>query len=178
MFAPWRGEWARAEEATGDECVFCAMRDSEDDRDALVVLRGERAYVALNLNPYNRGHSMVVPDEHTGAYRDLGWRSLTEHAVLTQVTIAGLDAVYDPDGFNVGMNLGVGSGGSVKGHLHTHVIPRWSEDTDFLPVTGETTLAVSALEDTYDVVVERLADLDDTEHDGDGAVRYVGGTRA
>ena len=154
LFAPWRIEWVERDEATGsiDGCVFCALTEREADREHGLLARSEHAYVLLNNYPYNPGHAMVIPHQHTGDYAALDETVLEAHARCKQRTIAALRTALDPDGFNVGLNLGTGAGGSIDDHLHTHVVPRWAGDTNFMPVIGETKVIVEAISDTYDRV--------------------------
>jgi ATP adenylyltransferase len=170
VFAPWRIEWVRREKEY-DGCVFCRMRDTDDDRDERVVARSSHSFVVLNNSPYNPGHVMVVPHEHTGEYEELDDETLLDHARLKQATFDALRASFAPDGFNTGMNLGKGAGGSIDDHLHTHVVPRWQEDTNFMPVTSDTKVIVQALEESYDELRDGFASLEATEDKGDGAVR-------
>lgn len=170
IFAPWRIEWVKREKEQ-EGCVFCEMREAEDDRDALVVARSERSFVVLNNSPYNPGHIMVVPHDHTGDYAALDDEALLDHARLKSATFDALRASFDPDGFNTGLNLGEGAGGSIDEHLHTHVVPRWEEDTNFMPVTSDTKVIVQALEESYEELREGFASLDIADDDGDGAVR-------
>ncbi len=163
VFAPWRIEWVEREEKNPDvtECVLCELPDLGDDRANRVVARSERAYVLLNNYPYNPGHAMVIPDVHTGDLRELDDETLLDHARLRGHTVDALEAALDPDGFNVGMNLGGGAaGGSIDDHVHTHVVPRWNGDTNFMPVVSDTKVIVEALEDTYDRLHDAFAALD------------------
>jgi ATP adenylyltransferase len=152
VFAPWRIEWVEREgEPEFEECVFCELPGLDEDRTRRIVAHNERAYVLLNNYPYNPGHAMVIPNAHTGDYRDLDDDTLLAHARLKQRTFDAIEAALAPDGFNAGLNLGgAAAGGSVDDHLHTHVVPRWSGDTNFMPVLGDTKVIVEALEDTYD----------------------------
>lgn len=170
VFAPWRIEWVRREKEQ-DDCVFCRMRDTEDDRDERVVARSSHSFVVLNNSPYNPGHVMVVPHDHTGEYAELDDETLLDHARLKSATFDALRVSFDPDGFNAGLNLGKGAGGSIDDHLHTHVVPRWEEDTNFMPVTSETKVIVQALEESYEELREGFASVEATENEGDGAVR-------
>jgi len=150
IFAPWRIEWVEREEDPIDGCPFCALPAGEDDRESRIVARGEHAFVLLNNAPYNPGHVMVIPDRHVGAYEALTPAELFDHARLTQVAIEALEAGLHPDGLNTGMNLGAGAGGSIGAHLHTHLVPRWEGDTNFMAVVGETNVIVEAVAETYD----------------------------
>jgi ATP adenylyltransferase len=165
VFAPWRIEWIEREDknADVDRCVLCAFGDDDADRENRVVARSEHAYVLLNNYPYNPGHVMVVPRVHTGEYRALEATVLTDHARLKQRTLEALAAALAPDGFNAGLNLGQGAGGSIDDHLHTHVVPRYEGDTNFMPVLGDTKVIVEALDDTYDRLHEAFAGLDGAE---------------
>ncbi|MFC3477329.1 HIT family protein [Halobacterium litoreum] len=172
VFAPWRIEWVEREEQNEDvDCVFCEYPEREDARDHLVVARSEHATVMLNNYPYNPGHCMVIPDAHTGEYTDLGEAELLDHARLKQATFDALDAALNPDGFNAGLNLGGGAaGGSIDDHLHTHVVPRWSGDTNFMPVVGDTKVIVEALDDTYDRLHEAFLSREGASEGASGAV--------
>jgi ATP adenylyltransferase len=173
VFAPWRIDWIERDDKNEDidGCVFCVLSEREDDREALVVARSDHAFVMFNNYPYNPGHAMVVPREHTGDYRDLDDETLLDHARLKQRTFDALDAALDPDGFNAGLNLGRGAGGSIGDHLHTHVVPRWEGDTNFMPVVSDTKVIVEAVDETYDRVREAFAEQNGVDGSGDGAVR-------
>lgn len=173
LFAPWRMEWVeRDREYEG--CVFCDLpeHDPEMDRENYLLARGETGYVLLNNYPYNPGHAMVIPRQHTAAYQELSADVLLEKERLIQRTIQAMDEALEPDGFNVGYNLGGGAaGGSIPEHLHAHVIPRWEGDTNFMPVISETTVIVEAVLDTYDRLHEALAEQDGVLEEGPGAVK-------
>ncbi|MEF8841801.1 MAG: HIT domain-containing protein [Haloarculaceae archaeon] len=160
VFAPWRIEWVEREEKNEgiEGCVFCALPDREDARESRVVAASERAFVLLNNYPYNPGHVMVVPRQHTGDYRELGDGTLLDHARLKGRTFDALEAALSPEGFNAGLNLGQSAGGSIGDHLHTHVVPRWDGDTNFMAVISETKVIVEAIEDTYDRLHAAFAD--------------------
>ncbi|GAB3019151.1 HIT family protein [Natronobiforma cellulositropha] len=161
VFAPWRIEWIRREPSADDDgCVFCRLPDEDDDRANRIVARSDHAFVLLNNAPYNPGHVMVIPYAHTGDYADLSREQLLDHARLKQQTLTALSSAFDPPGFNVGLNLGEGAGGSIRDHLHTHVVPRWEGDTNFMPVVSDTTVIVEALEETYDHLHDAFADLE------------------
>lgn len=164
LFAPWRIEWVRKEEPNEDldECVFCAFSELDDDREHLVVARSDGAYVLLNNRPYNPGHVMIVPHQHTGRYQDLTDEELRSMERLTKRTLTALEVAFDPDGFNTGCNLGsAAAGGSIGDHVHRHIVPRWSGDTNFMPVIGETKVIVQALADTYEELHDAFASFDD-----------------
>ncbi|PSP95468.1 HIT family hydrolase [Halobacteriales archaeon QS_4_62_28] len=162
VFAPWRIEWVeREEQNSGMECVFCGLPGQDSDRSNRIVARNDHAYVLLNNAPYSPGHAMVIPYQHTGDYGDLSSEVLLAHARLKQRTFEALEAALEPDAFNAGLNLGGGpAGGSIENHLHTHVVPRWEGDTNFMPVVGDTQVIVEAIEDTYDRLHEAFGELE------------------
>lgn len=169
IFAPWRIDWVeRSGENQYDECVFCELpEDEQSDRELYLLARGENAYVLLNNYPYNPGHAMIIPHEHTGEYRELDEKALLAKERLIQRTIDAMDEALGPDGYNVGYNLGgSGAGGSIDDHLHAHVIPRWEGDTNFMPVISETKVIVEAVTDTYDRLHDAFALQDGVRRDG------------
>jgi ATP adenylyltransferase len=129
LWSPWRLEYITGgERKTG--CIFC-----DADR-SLVVFEGAACYVILNLYPYNNGHLMVVPRRHVGTLGALQPEELGEIASLTQRCEAALTEAYHPHGFNIGINVGKSAGAGVLDHLHVHVVPRWSGDTNFMTVVA------------------------------------------
>ncbi|MFB6143193.1 MAG: HIT domain-containing protein [Halorientalis sp.] len=160
VFAPWRIDWVERSDknAEVEGCVFCAFAADDADRKNRVVARSDCAFVLLNNYPYNPGHAMVIPTDHTGDYSDLDDETLLEHARLKQRTFAAMETGLHPDGFNAGLNLGgSAAGGSIDDHLHTHVVPRWEGDTNFMPVVADTKVIVEAVADTYDRLHEAFA---------------------
>ena len=131
-------------------CVFCSALSAGDDRRALILRRGKRAFLILNAVPYATGHLMAMPIRHVARVEDATADELTETMTLVQESLRALDAGYTPDGFNIGMNLGRVAGAGVLGHLHTHVVPRWNGDTNFMPVLADTKVLPESLETTYD----------------------------
>ena len=136
IWAPWRLEYiAKAGEQDG--CVFCVEAAGELGADTLVVARSEHGFVLLNKFPYSSGHLMVAPFRHVPDLADLTPDEAADVHRLTTAAIDALRAVYRPDAFNVGWNLGEVAGGSIAGHLHEHVVPRWAGDTNFMPVLAD-----------------------------------------
>jgi ATP adenylyltransferase len=135
IWAPWRLEYIEsADEQEG--CVFCRALEA-GDAEALVVRRGERAFVLLNKFPYASGHFMVAPVRHVGEFGALDDGEVLELHRLAREGIAALDETYSPQGFNLGWNLGRIAGAGVLDHVHLHVVPRWAGDTNFMPVLGD-----------------------------------------
>jgi ATP adenylyltransferase len=152
LWAPWRLEYIEAaDEQTG--CVFCAAVDG-DDVEKLVVHRGDRVIVLLNKFPYSSGHLMVAPTRHGGDFSALTDDEAAEIHRLAAAGIEALGAVYAPQGYNLGWNLGRVAGAGVVDHVHQHVVPRWGGDTNFMPVLADVKVLPEALEESR----RRLAD--------------------
>ena len=172
IFAPWRIQWVERDEGDGDDgCPFCDLPERGDDTDARIVARSERTFVLFNNYPYNPGHVMVIPYRHTGEYGSLSDAELLDHARVKARTFDALEAALGPDAFNAGLNLGGPAGGSIADHLHTHVVPRWNGDTNFMPVIAETSVIVEAIADTYDRVHDAFAAQEGATVAETGAVR-------
>lgn len=131
-------------------CVFCSALTSGDDRRALILRRGQRAFLILNAFPYATGHLMAMPIRHVATVEDATADELTETMTLVQESVRALNVGYKPDGFNIGLNQGRVAGAGVLGHVHTHVVPRWNGDTNFMPVIADTKVLSESLETTYD----------------------------
>jgi ATP adenylyltransferase len=148
LWAPWRLEYVgSAGSAAG--CVFCDALGGDDD-ERLVVHRGERAFVLLNRFPYTSGHFMVAPHRHTGELAHLEPDEIVE---LHRLAADGMDAlrtVYAPDGFNLGWNIGRAAGAGIVDHVHLHVVPRWSGDTNFMPALADVRVLPEHLAATRD----------------------------
>jgi ATP adenylyltransferase len=133
-----------------EDCIFCAKPAEEEDAANLIVHRGERSFVILNLFPYTNGHLMVAPYEHTGRLQDLPVETTAEMMALAQKAMGRLEEVYEPHGFNVGLNQGRVAGAGVEHHIHLHVVPRWGGDTNFMPVIADTRVMPQTLEQSYE----------------------------
>jgi ATP adenylyltransferase len=152
LWAPWRLTYI--EQASGPEeqpCVFCGKL-ALDDREALVLHRGERAFCLLNLYPYANGHLMVAPYRHVARPGDLDPAERAEMWELLDQAIAALERGLRPHGHNVGMNLGRVAGAGVEGHLHLHVVPRWHGDTNFMPVLADVRVMPQHLDATWETL--------------------------
>jgi ATP adenylyltransferase len=130
-------------------CVFCLEGGTPLDEEKLVVHRGARAFVIMNLYPYNPGHVLVAPFAHVSTLGDLPEEALTELMALTRESTEVMGRVMAPEGFNVGMNLGRVAGAGVADHLHIHVVPRWGGDTNYMPVVAGTRVLPEDLPTTY-----------------------------
>ncbi len=130
-------------------CAFCDALAKQDCFENLIVHRGEFNFVILNKFPYTSGHMMVVPFEHTCHVEELSADALTEMMLLATRCIETLNRIYQPQGFNMGMNIGAAGGAGIAEHLHMHVVPRWSRDTNFITVLGQARVLPESLEASY-----------------------------
>jgi len=147
LWAPWRLEYIQqADEQKG--CIFCLAAASDDDEASLVVHRGSAAFVLLNKFPYSSGHLMVAPYRHTGDFGGLGDAEVLELHRLAAAGMAALAATFAPQGHNVGWNLGRIAGAGIVDHVHMHVVPRWTGDTNFMPVLADVKVLPEHLLDT------------------------------
>jgi ATP adenylyltransferase len=150
IWAPWRMQYIGRARDGEEPCVLCEKPKQADDRVNLVLLRGRSNYVMLNLYPYNPGHLMVAPYRHLSHLTELTADEMKEHYHLVSKCTEWLARLMKPDGFNIGMNLGRTAGAGIEGHIHSHIVPRWNGDTNFMPVVGETKVVSEALSATYD----------------------------
>lgn len=141
------GEGKPADPDDDQQCPFCAA-PGRGDEDALIVHRGELAFVILNLFPYNSGHLLVCPYRHIADYTDLTRAEVLEVAELTRTAMRVIREVSAPAGFNLGMNQGDVAGAGIAAHLHQHLVPRWQGDANFLPIIGRTKALPILLADT------------------------------
>jgi ATP adenylyltransferase len=149
LWTPWRYNYiTKGEPPAG--CVFCTAAQGGDDRESLIVHRGQRNFVILNRFPYTNGHVMVVPYEHLGSLELLPDDTLVEMMRLTRQAEKHLRAIYRPDGLNLGMNLGRSAGAGIADHVHMHVLPRWTGDTNFMTVVGESRILPEDLPVTWE----------------------------
>jgi ATP adenylyltransferase len=138
---------ASAGEAAG--CFLCDNQGIEDEAEALILARTDRAFVILNAYPYNPGHLMVAPARHIGDLEALDADELADVSTLIQRSLRALREAAEPHGFNLGMNLGRVAGAGVPDHVHWHLVPRWNGDTNFMPIVGETRVLPELLSETY-----------------------------
>ncbi|PKO22329.1 MAG: HIT family hydrolase [Chloroflexi bacterium HGW-Chloroflexi-1] len=150
MWTPWRMAYILSDKE--DDCVFCDMLEAADDRESLVLHRGERAFLVLNKYPYNNGHLMAVPYRHVDTLEALTAAELADVMALVTLGMRALRAAMQPEGFNIGVNIGKVAGAGVEDHVHVHIVPRWTGDTNFMPVFGEVRVIPQALCETYDLL--------------------------
>ena len=130
-------------------CVFCEAPQQADDAKVYILHRGQLAYVILNIFPYNTGHVMINPYAHVDSIEKLDANALLEIMQLINLSLAALRSVSNPQGFNLGANLGKAAGGGIDQHFHFHVVPRWQGDTNFMPIVAQTRVLPENLDDLY-----------------------------
>ena len=148
LWAPWKMEYIKNKDAS--QKIFSSKPNETEDKENLILYRGESCYIIMNYYPYNNGHLMIVPYEESDSVENLTDETLTEIMRLIKKTMKILRENLQCHGFNFGANIGKGSGASIEGHLHFHIVPRWTSDTSFMPVVGSTKVVAQGLHDTYD----------------------------
>ena len=147
LWAPWRIEYIRQAEKSG--CFLCEKPKENKDESNFILFRGKSNFIILNSFPYNTGHLMVVPYRHIGYLEGLTDEEAKDHFDLVKRSLGLLNQVMRPAGFNIGINLGKVAGAGVDDHVHTHIVPRWQGDTNFMPVISSTKVVPEALAATY-----------------------------
>ena len=157
LWAPWRIKYIRSPKHDG--CIFCDFPKEKRDREKLILYRGEHAFVIMNNYPYNPGHVMIAPYRHVGRWEDLNDEELLEIMKLSQLVIKALKRAMNPDGFNMGVNLGRVAGAGIDDHVHLHIVPRWNGDTNFMPVVDDTKVIPESLDETYNELKKEIDSL-------------------
>ena len=147
LWAPWRMEYVKSEKS--DECIFCSLPKANDDTKNYILHRGQSAFIIMNIFPYNSAHIMVSPFRHIGCLTSQNTEEIKEMNNMTRRSIEIFRAVINPEGFNVGYNIGKAAGAGYDEHIHCHIVPRWTGDTNFMPVLGETKVHPEHLKTTY-----------------------------
>lgn len=154
LWAPWRMEYILSSKSEG--CIFCDKSAEDQDEANYILLRGECNFVILNSWPYNPGHLMVAPYRHAADLEDLSNEGLWEHSDMVRRCVQGLKRALHPEGFNIGINIGTVAGAGVIGHIHTHIVPRWGGDVNFMSVISDTRVLPEALASTYHKLKEGI----------------------
>ena len=162
LWAPWRIDYIRTPKEKG--CIFCNKSNDEDDRENLVLYRGNESFVLMNLYPYSNGHLMISPYQHTSDTNDISSQGNEEIMWLANQSMNILTHAMNAEGFNFGANLGKAGGAGIEEHIHYHIVPRWSGDTNFMPVVGNTKVLVEGLRESWDNLKPHFDSLVD---DGD-----------
>ena len=147
IWASWRMEYVRMEKPAG--CILCEKPKEDNDALNYILYRGEKNCIIMNCYPYNPGHLMVAPYRHIANLEELTDEELHEHFQIVGRGIKLLRFVFDPGGFNIGINMGKVAGAGIDGHIHTHIVPRWQGDTNFMTVMSDVRVIPEALAETY-----------------------------
>lgn len=150
IFAPWRIRYILGPKEQG--CIFCNFpkENKDKDKENLLLYRGEKNFVIMNRYPYNPGHLLIAPYRHVGDITDLNSDELLGMMEQVRMSEEIIREVMEPDGFNIGINVGSVAGAGMEDHLHAHIVPRWDGDTSFMPVFGDVNVVPEALQETYD----------------------------
>lgn len=154
LWAPWRVSYITQKKSKA--CVFCKIEKSKKDKENLIVFRSSFCFAVINTYPYNNGHLMVIPNRHIANFEKLSSAEVTDMMATTKKMLAALKKTIKPQGFNVGMNLGVAAGAGIAEHLHMHIVPRWSGDTNLMPVVANTKVISQSLQELYRIVTKCL----------------------
>lgn len=154
LWAPWRIEYIQMAAESG--CILCRKPTESDDDANLILYRGQHNFIILNAFPYNPGHLMVAPFRHIANLQDMTDEEAKEHFDMIKKGVGLLKEVMKPTGFNIGMNLGKVAGAGIAEHLHTHIVPRWQGDTNFMPVLSGTKVVSEAVGGTYQKLKAKL----------------------
>ena len=149
IWSPWRYDYLASEPKRPPSCIFCVGEDTSHDAERLIVFRGDQNFMILNLFPYTSGHLMIAPYQHLDTIASATVAQSSEMMELAKRALAALQKLYRPEGFNLGMNLGVSAGAGVREHFHLHVVPRWTGDANFMSITAETRVLPEELKVTY-----------------------------
>ena len=154
LWAPWRLKYIKEDRST--ECIFCKKPGENKDRENYILFRGKTCFVILNAIPYNNGHLMIAPYRHISSVEQMSLEEGVEMIKLLNKMVKLLTEVMQPEGFNIGMNLGKAAGAGIEDHIHLHIVPRWVGDYNFMPLFSDTKVIPEALEETYRKLKEKL----------------------
>ncbi len=147
IWAPWRMEYIRMEKPKG--CILCEKPKQDSDTENYILYRGEKNFVILNGYPYNPGHLMIAPYRHVAGLEELTDEERHEHFDIVSRGIKVLEQELSPEGFNLGINIGRAAGAGIVDHIHTHIVPRWQGDSNFMTVIADIRVVPEALAETY-----------------------------
>lgn len=152
IWAPWRIQYIQMEKPKG--CILCEKPRESHDEQNYILYRGRNSFVIMNSFPYNPGHLMVAPYDHVASLESINDEALAEHWRIVRLCEKVIREAFNPGGFNIGINMGKAAGAGISDHIHTHVVPRWVSDTNFMQVLADVKIIPQALADTY----QRLKD--------------------
>lgn len=153
LWAPWRVKYI-TKVSSMKGCIFCSKPKAKNDRKNYIVARTRHSFSILNLYPYNNGHMMIVPHRHVDSLTKLNREETADLVDLLNRTQELLSDAMDPDGFNIGINIGRAAGAGVKDHVHIHIVPRWFGDANFMQVTASTKVISESLDALYGKLIK------------------------
>lgn len=155
LWAPWRVKYiTKVIKGKGGGCVFCHILNEKKDKMNFIIARTEHSYSVLNIYPYNNGHVLIIPNRHVNDISKLKREERDDLMDLFESTKSLLDDVMGPEGYNVGINLGKAAGAGFPTHVHIHLVPRWTGDVNFMPVTGHTKVISQSLRSLHEKLVK------------------------
>ena len=147
LWAPWRMAFIKSPKTDG--CIFCVKPKENKDSDNFILLKNKRSFVMMNIYPYNHAHLLVCPYDHVNGLDLLSKETAAEMMETVQLSVSCLKKAFHPEGFNIGVNMGKASGAGIEDHVHIHIVPRWTGDTNFMPLLAEVKAMPEHLELTY-----------------------------
>jgi ATP adenylyltransferase len=154
VWAPWRIEYIKSAKPSG--CIFCDLPAAKQDVTNYILYRSQKNFIMLNSYPYNPGHLLIAPYRHVATPEDLTVEERHEHFELVSHSLTVLKKEFQPAGFNIGANLGKVAGAGIDDHFHSHIVPRWQGDTNYIPVLADIRVVPQALADTYKSLVGKF----------------------
>ncbi len=151
LYAPWRIRYIESPR-NEEGCIFCKAHLEPENR--YVLHQDEYSLVIMNIFPYNPGHLMVAPVRHVGTLDDLNENELISMVNMVKKSMEVLRKTMNPEGFNIGVNIGLAAGAGIRDHVHVHIVPRWCGDTNFMPVTSDTKVLGQALDELFQKLKE------------------------
>jgi ATP adenylyltransferase len=162
LYSPWRSQYIETYDKI-EECFLCDAYKSKEDEKKLILYRGKNVFVIMNLFPYNAGHVMVCPNEHIGDFTKINEETLYEISKVTKMMVKALKISLNPEGFNIGYNLGRVAGAGLEDHIHNHIVPRWNGDTNFMPVIGDVKVISQELKDIYNRIKKAIIEIEEED---------------
>ncbi len=160
LWAVWRMPYIKLIASRGnEECIFCTLPSAGRDEENFILYRSSYCFIIMNKYPYNPGHLMVAPYRHVASLDELTEEEALDMWRLIRISMLALRKAMNPEGFNIGANIGKAAGAGFEGHVHIHIVPRWKGDTNFMPVISNTKVVSDALRNTYYELKEALEEV-------------------
>jgi ATP adenylyltransferase len=159
LWAPWRMDYIRAPKGESDQCIFCEKSKSENDIEDLIIHKDENSFVIMNLYPYNNGHLLVAPYAHVSQFEELDQQTKLEMMDISTDFMSIMRDNMKAEGFNFGANFGIAAGAGIAEHLHLHIVPRWTGDTNFMPILGHTKVMLDGLKESRQFLADAFTEF-------------------